>query len=258
MKATNNRSTYNLGFVLSGGGARGFAHLGAIQALLEKGIVPDIISGTSAGALAGAFLADGYMPEEILEIFSHRSVREFTGFSISRAGLFNTNKMIEFLKKHLRARTFEDLRITLHVTATDFERGVCHDFHEGPLLAPLAASCSIPIIFSPTVVAGRQYVDGGLLKNLPASIIRDQCEEIIGISLNPIYMDKYKDSFKGVAEKSFHCILNSNTGADKPLCDILIEPENIHKYSMFDVQYAKVIYNAGYKTVRIYFANKAG
>lgn len=100
---------------------------------------------------------------------------------------------------------------------------------------------------------GRHYVDGELLKNLPTSVIGDQCVRIIGISLNPIYVDKYKDSIKGV--KSLHCIFNSNTGEDKTLCDILIEPEDIHKYSMFDVQYSNAIYNAGYKVVRVYFAN---
>lgn len=223
---------------------------------MERRIVPEIISGTSVGALAGAFLADGYKPEEILDIFSHKSLREFAGFSISHAGLCNTTQIFDFLKKNIRAKNFEDLHIPLYITATDFENGVSYDFHEGPLLAPIVASCSIPILFNATIINGKQYVDGGLLKNLPASVIRDKCTEIIGINLNPIHLDKNKDSIKGIAEKSLHCIFNSNTGADKILCDILIKPKNIRKYSMFEMEHSKTIYDIGYKAASNYFDNR--
>ncbi|MCD8555182.1 MAG: patatin-like phospholipase family protein [Bacteroides graminisolvens] len=245
----NNSCKYNLGLVLSGGGAKGFAHLGAFKALRERNIMPDIISGTSAGALAGAFIADGYSPEEILHFFDGKTIKEFTEINTPGIGLFNTRRLFSFIKKHLRAKRFEDLHIPLIVTATDFDNGISTHFSEGLLVAPLVASCSVPIVFTPTIIDGKHYVDGGLFQNLPASVIRHQCKKIIGINLNPIYLKKHTNSLKGIAEKSLHCIFNSNTASDKKLCDTLIEPEGIWEHPMYDLKHAEKIFSLGYKAV---------
>ena len=92
---------YKVGLVLSGGGARGFAHLGVIQALNEAGIVPDVISGTSAGALAGVLYADGYKPKEILKFMSNGSRMDFMRPAVPREGLLQINGIIKILKTRL-------------------------------------------------------------------------------------------------------------------------------------------------------------
>ena len=237
---------YKIGFALSGGGARGFAHLGAIQALKEHGISPDIIAGTSAGALAGVFLADGYEPAEVMDVFNKMSFREFTDFSIPKNGIFTTKRLQDILKKHIRAKSFEELKIPLVVNTSDFEKGETIYFSEGPLIMPIVASCSFPIVFMPTIIDNVQHADGGLLKNLPASAIRKQCEKVIGINVSPISTKYVKNNLIGVLEKSIQFMLDATTIPDIPLCDMLIKPLEVRKHSIFDVKSSKEIYEVGY------------
>ena len=91
-----------LGYALSGGGAKGFAHLGALKVLEKCGLKPDVIVGTSAGALAGVFYADGYHPDEILELFRKREFKEFVEFTIPKAGFLKSTGLHAFLKKNCR------------------------------------------------------------------------------------------------------------------------------------------------------------
>ena len=160
--------------VLSGGGARGFAHLGVIQALNEAGIYPDVISGTSAGALAGVLYADGYSPEEILKLMNSGSRLDFMRPAMPREGLLQINGIIKILKAHLKAKTFEELKIPLYVAATDLNNGKSVYFSEGNLLDPVIASASIPVLFQPVKINNISYVDGGVLDNLPVYPIRKQ------------------------------------------------------------------------------------
>ncbi len=158
---------YNIGLVLSGGGARGFAHLGLMQALNEAGIFPDVISGTSAGALAGVLYADGYTPREILHLMNTGSRLDFMRPALPREGLLQIGGIIKILKSCLRAKTFEELKIPLYVTATDLNNGRAEYFSSGILLDPVIASASIPVLFQPVMINDIYYVDGGVLDNLP-------------------------------------------------------------------------------------------
>ena len=122
---------YKIGLVLSGGGARGFAHLGVIQALNEAGIFPDVISGTSAGALVGVLYADGYTSKEILKLLNTGSRLDFMRPALPREGLLQINGIIKILKTSLRAKTFKELKIPLFVSATDLNNGKAVYFSEG-------------------------------------------------------------------------------------------------------------------------------
>lgn len=240
------RQKHPIGLALSGGGSKGFAHLGVIQALEEKGIKPDLIAGTSAGALAGVFYADGYSPKEILSFFQKKAFKEFAELTIPQSGLFKTDRFHKFLKKHIRAKTFEDLSIPMKVTATDIENGISVNFEKGPLTPVIIASCSFPIVFTPMEINGTYYVDGGLFKNFPVSIIRKQCEKIIGVNVSPLTGQKYKNSLYYVAERSFHYISCSNSMIDRNLCDLLIEAPRVSKFSMFSLDHSQEIFDLGY------------
>ena len=124
---------YNYGFVLSGGAARGFAHLGVAKALAEEGIRPDILSGASAGSIVGAYLADGYLPEEILEIFLIRKLFQFVQFTIPHFGFLSLEGLEEVLEETLHAKTFEELKIPLYISATNCNKGEIVYFHKGAL-----------------------------------------------------------------------------------------------------------------------------
>lgn len=240
------KSKYNLGLALSGGGAKGFAHLGVMQALNEKGLYPEVIAGTSAGAFGGVLYADGYSPEEILSFFKKKVFREFAEFAIPHGGFFKSEGFRTFLKKHLRAKTFEDLKVPLHVLATDIEHGESKVFNSGALIPAVIASCSVPIIFRPVEIDKHYYVDGGLFKNFPVSTIRDECKKIVGVNVSPIMKAEFRSSIKYIAERSFHYMSGSNTLLDRNLCDYLIESASLSQYSMFDLEHVEDIYKAGY------------
>ena len=172
MTEETNHNAYKLGLALSGGGAKGFAHIGVFRLLEECGLKPDIIVGTSVGSLMGALFADGYTSDEIKELFTGREFSEFAQLQIPKSGLFDSKRFRYFLRRHLRAKTFEELKTPLVVVATDLDNGESHEFRSGPIVEAVTASCSIPIIFSPVVINGVHYVDGGLFHNFPVSIIR--------------------------------------------------------------------------------------
>lgn len=244
---------YKLGVALSGGGAKGFAHLGVLQRMYEIGLKPEILSGTSAGAFAAALVADGRTPKEAIEIFEDLSFQEFVKIGIPQAGLFKTSKFHGFLKKYLKSVKIEDLEIPVRIMATDIEHGELKEFKTGNLADAVVASCSVPIVFSPMEIKGRHYVDGGLLKNFPVTNIRKECEKIIGVNVSPILRAEYKNSIKYVAERSFHYMSSSNTFMDKKACDYLIESSDLTSYSMFDLDHVMEIFNAGYKLASTYF-----
>lgn len=158
---------YGTGFALSGGFVKGYAHLGALQALFEYGIRPEIIAGVSIGAVAGVFIADGKRPEEVLELFMSREFRSFTGFTRSRGGFMNLDNFYGFLRDTLSVGRIEELSLPLAVTATNLDTGRSVHFREGEIAPRIAASCCVPGLFTPIEIEGDHYVDGGVLMNLP-------------------------------------------------------------------------------------------
>ncbi|MCC8199722.1 MAG: patatin-like phospholipase family protein [Tannerellaceae bacterium] len=237
---------YRLGLALSGGGAKGFAHIGVFKMLEECNLMPEIISGTSVGALMGALFADGYSAEEIKLLFTGREFTEFAQLQIPKAGLFDSTRFSYFLKRHLRTKNIEDLRIPLVIIATDLDHGVSCEFREGPIVEAVTASCSVPIIFNPVVIGGTHYVDGGLFRNFPVSTIREECERVIGVNVSPLVPQKYKQTLFHIAERSYHYMFRANTLEDRLLCDVLIEAEEFGLYKMFDLENMDLITGIGY------------
>lgn len=247
MTSTTGNRPYKLGLALSGGGSKGFAHVGVFKMLEECGLKPDIISGTSVGALMGVLLADGYSADEIKEMFLGREFSEFAEFQVPRSGFFNSKRFRYFLKRQLRAKTFEELKTPLVVLATDLDHGTSYEFRSGPLVEAVTASCSIPIIFSPVVINGTHYVDGGLFRNFPVSTIRQECERIVGVNVSPLIPQKYKQTILHIAERSYHYMFRANTLEDRELCDVLIEAEEFGRYKTFDLENVELICNTGYE-----------
>lgn len=238
---------YKLGLALSGGGAKGFAHLGVFQFLNECSLKPDIISGTSAGAVVGALYADGHSPEEIRNFFSGREFSEFAQLQIPKSGLFDMSRFKDFLKRNLRAKRIEDLSIPMVIVATDLDNGQSHEFRNGPLVEAIAASCSIPIIFSPVEIEGIHYVDGGLFRNFPVTTIREECERVIGVNVSPLIPHKYKQTIIHIAERSYHYMFQANTLEDRGACDVLIEAKEVGLYKTFDLDNVDLISQIGYE-----------
>ena len=232
---TNNWANrkYQLGYALSGGFIKGFAHLGVMQALLEHDIKPDIISGVSAGALAGVFYADGNEPHQVLDYFSGHKFQDLT---------------IDFLRTNVKAKNLEDLQIPLIITATDLDHGRMVHFHRGSIAERVAASCCMPVMFAPVNIEGTNYVDGGLMMNLPVSTLRRVCNKVVAVNVSPIMAQDYKMNIVSIAMRSFHFMFRANTFPEREKCDLLIEPYNLYGYSNTELEKAEEIFEQGYNT----------
>lgn len=249
MKANNHTDhKYKVGYALSGGFIKGFAHLGVMQALLEHDIKPDIISGVSAGALAGAFYADGNEPYEVLKYFAGHKFQDLTKLVIPKLGLFDLSEFIEFLKSNIKAKNIEDLKIPFIITATDLDNGKSIHFTKGSLAERIAASCCMPVMFAPVKIDDVFYVDGGLFMNLPVSTLRKECEKVVAINVSPLVTEEYKKNIVSIAMRSYHFVFCANSLPQKENCDLLIEPYNLHGYSNHELEKAEEIFEQGYKT----------
>ncbi|HOW09582.1 MAG TPA: patatin-like phospholipase family protein [Bacteroidales bacterium] len=245
-----NRKKYRTGVVLSGGGARGFAHLGVLRALNEAGIYPEIISGTSAGALVGVLYADGYSPDEILLMMNASSTLHYVRPTVPREGLLQISGIEKILQDNLRARKFENLKRPLFVTATDLNRGRAVYFSEGELLRPVIASASIPVLFKPVIIDNTTYVDGGVMDNLPVKPIEDLCQFLVGSYVNPVGREETVTSLVQIAERAF--MLNMSKELDHKIhkFDLFIAPQELKNYKILDPEKAVEVFEIGYKETR--------
>lgn len=250
MTDEKSKTGYDVGLVLSGGGARGYAHLGVLKALNELGIFPDIISGTSAGAIAGAMYADGYTPMQILKILGKNSRLDFLKLTVPRDGLLKMSGMTKLLGDSLRAKTFEELKIPLVVTATNLNLGKIEYFSSGELLTPVIASASIPVIFTPVEMNGCKYVDGGVMDNMPVGPVEKKCRILIGSYVNELGESDNFSSLIGIAERSFHLSIVKDLSAKRKRLDIFINPPGLSEFNAFDQAKAAEIFRSGYRAAR--------
>jgi NTE family protein len=238
-----------IGLVLSGGGARGIAHIGVLKALNELNIHPTVISGTSAGSIIGVLYAMGLSSQDMIDFVGHSSLWKFFRFEWSAGGLSNLNYLKERLIQIGIPPNFEDLQKKLYVTATNLTKGKTEIFHEGPLLDTILASCSIPLVFKPVIINGDRYADGGILNNLPASAIISKVHRILGVNVIPLSGNDDKDyqSSVQVAQRCFELFMNANTQPELVACDFVIEPK-VQDFYLFSLPKFNLIHDIGYET----------
>lgn len=250
------KKPYRLGLALSGGGARGFAHVGAIRALEEHGLRPDVIAGVSAGSVVAVLYAGGCGYDRMLSLFRDAKFRDFAELSVPRDGFFRLDRFKRFIVKSAGVSRIEQLAIPTMVCATDFDHGNSVAFTEGPLGECVVASCSIPIVFKPVRINGVSYVDGGVLHNLPAWAVREKCDRLIGINCSPLAVGKYKHTLIDIAHRSYSLLAKSNARQDMKLCDLAVEINEIADYQVFNLKDTERVYRSGYKaTVEALKAN---
>lgn len=162
-----------LGLALSGGAARGFAHVGVLKAFVEHGVSVDLISGTSAGSFVGGAYAAGLSVDEIAELGKKISWLGIAGFSYSPRGFLSNAALGTFIKNNFPATRFEQLLIPFAAVACDLATGKEVVFKdEGDLVTAIRASCAIPGVFVPVDDEGRQLIDGGVVSPMPTKAVR--------------------------------------------------------------------------------------
>jgi NTE family protein len=241
---------YKTGLVLSGGGTRGFAHIGALKALEEDGIRPDVVSGTSVGSIVGAMYADGFTPDRMLEIFRKYSIFRLSRPSFSRRGFLNFGGLKKGIMRHLSVHTFEELNVPLYVCIANLSTGEVEYVHQGPLPDVLTASASIPILYAPVRIRDELYIDGAVFDNFPVKPIRDQCERIIGINIMPAGPPQKLKNFRRTSMRIFQLLMNAADSDSWQECDILIEPEGIAEFGYLKHRQGMQMFNIGYESAR--------
>ncbi|MEA5140851.1 patatin-like phospholipase family protein [Arcicella rigui] len=240
--------------VLSGGAARGIAHLGVLKALQEQKVEITAISGCSAGAIVGAMFAAGYSPEHIFEIVVSTNTLRALRPAWSRVGLLNMKKAEEIYSVYLPHNSFENLKIPLTVNATDLYNGEIIYFSTGELLKPVMASCCIPGLFEPIIHNHKTLVDGGVLNNMPIEPLLNQNEFIIGSHCNPYGLSKSPKSMASLVQKALFLAINNNSQSRIKQCNLVIEPPLLKNFDPLDIRKAKEIFKVGYefaKTLKV-------
>ncbi|WP_116124629.1 patatin-like phospholipase family protein [Lewinella sp. IMCC34183] len=241
-----------IGITLSGGGARGAAHIGALRALTEAGIEPDKVVGVSAGALVGAMYAAGVSPDDMMAFALESSIFRFYKLGMPLAGLTSSDYLQERLATVIPENSFAGLQKPFFVGVTNLNTGQleCHD--SGPLHTLVAASCGIPFLFRPVVIDGAQYVDGGVIENMPVKPLLNQTDFIIGSNLMPYESLKPADvkTVIGIVWRCFDLSIMANTLPSAELCDVVLEPSNLNDYHIFNLNRLSDLHDVGYEHTR--------
>lgn len=216
-----------IGVALGGGFARGIAHIGVLRVLEEEGIPVSLMTGTSVGALIGACYCSGLSLAEMDEVARNSRFTNFARWTLSRFGFASNDRMISFLTRTLKCKTFEDLRIPLGVAATDFNTGEGVVFHSGSIIDPVRASCAYPGMFLPVEIRGRNLVDGMLSYPVPTRPLRDMgADRVIAVHLKGTWSNGGAPRHLfDVIGQSFAIAQDSMAPVWRAAADLVVEPD---------------------------------
>jgi NTE family protein len=243
-----------IGLALSGGAARGIAHVGVLRALEENAIPIDAIAGASAGALIGGAYAAGLSIAQLEAMARKFRWRHISRFSFSRLGLQSNAPMEKFLRNSLPVTRFEELRIPFAALATDLQTGTAVVFRDqGDLTIAIRASNCLPAFYVPVRDSeGRLLVDGGLVANLPISYTRDLGADIvIAVDVGADgarFMDRPRTAL-GVMTQVFVAVERIVSDQEKEKADLIITPKVGH-IRWDETRRAEEFLKIGYETAR--------
>ena len=216
-----------IGVALGGGFARGIAHIGVLKVLEEEKIPVSVVTGTSVGALMGAAYCSGASLAELEALAHNVRFTSFARWTLSRCGFASNDRMVSFLARILKVKTFEELRIPLGVTATDFNTGEGVVFQSGSMIDPVRASCAYPGMFLPVQIRGRYLVDGMLSHPVPTRPLREMgADRVLAVHLKGTWanggpprhlFDVIGQSF-AIAQDAMSCLW-------REAADVVIEPD---------------------------------
>lgn len=234
-----------LSLCLSGGGARGVAHLGVIEKLIENHQVEfKAVSGTSAGSIIGAFIAANYKPKEILDILLNTDFYKHFRPSFS-GGFIDLKSFRPLFEKYLPVK-IEDLSMPFFACVTNLDSGKAEFLHQGNLFDSIIASSSIPLIFKPYTINEKHYVDGGILNNLPIEPLSAFPYKIMGINIHPLGNYNFENSVTNIAMRVIHITTSSHVYDKISKCDYYIEPNDIEVIGVVDYKSIKKAFDIGY------------
>lgn len=236
------------GLALSGGGARGVAHLGVLLAMEEHGFHPSVISGTSMGAMVAVGYGLGIPVMEMLAILK-KEIKpvHVTNMNMRRLGIFNMRKVENIFRELAPQDDFSILKIPTYLSVTNLNSGHNEIKSEGKFIAFTIASGSIPLLFRPVIIDGVYYVDGGLTKNMAAEILKDKCDKLIGVHVNHIAEKQEFKRMKDIAARSYHLAIYNTIRNELGYCDYVVDPPGTRRYTALDFNKSDEIFDVGYQ-----------
>jgi NTE family protein len=225
-----------IALVLGGGAAKGFAHIGVIKALEAQGIQAEIVVGTSAGSVVGALYAGGYDGFELQRIALDLNESMFSDWSLPDRGFLRGEALQEFVNKAVKNRPLDKLNRIVAVMATDLQSGEGVAFQRGDTGMAVRASSTVPGVFQPVRIAGREYVDGGLVSPVPVRVARRLGADIViasDISAKPSL--KRVEGTLDVLLQTFTIMANTIAGQELTEADVVIRPD-VAKLNSTDFQ----------------------
>ncbi len=236
-----------VGIALSGGGVKGFAHAGFLSVLFKNNIIPEAISGTSAGAIVGALVANGHSPEDILKLRKKLNFASIIRIGNPLDGISSINGLGKPLKRFLEGVRFKDLKIRLYVVATNLKTGKPHIFSKGKVLDAVLASSCVAGLFDPVSIGKKMFIDGGYTMPLPVSAIKEG--KIISVTLEHLKPEFKKATLLKTLARSANIMRRQLILQEEKLADLAIR---IHTYDFntFSVSQAGRLFRLGEETAK--------
>ena len=219
-----------IGLALGGGAARGFAHIGVIKVLEANGIKPNIIVGTSAGSVIGSIYASGISASELQQIaidLDEATITDWTNPFVGKlGGMIKGDALQNKINVLVKNRSIEQMKIPLAIVATDLKTGNPILFQRGDTGQAVRASSSVPGIFMPTNILGKEYVDGGLSSPVPIKFTRTLGADIvIAVNISADPSDQSVSGILGTLLQTTTIMGRSITSWELPLADVVVVPQ---------------------------------
>lgn len=215
-----------IALVLGGGATRGFAHVGVIKVLEQQGIVPDMIVGTSVGSVVGALYAAGYSGADLQRVALHIDEAVFGDWSLPDRGFFKGEALQSFINSAVQNRPLEKLNRPLAVVVTDLQSGEQVVFRRGDTGMAVRASSSVPGVFQPVTINGREYVDGGLTSPVPVRVAkRLGADVVIAVDVSNKPSNIRVGDTPNMLLQTFAIMGQTIARSELPEADIVVRPD---------------------------------
>lgn len=231
-----------IGLALGSGGAKGFAHLGALKAFEENGVEFSCVAGTSIGSVVGAFLAEGYSSTDIFELLKRIDLSEIKNLVMIK---MDTSGMFKVIDREIGALNIEEMKKPFKAVATVLDTGKEYVFDRGSVANALCASCSIPPFFKPVVIDGVSYIDGAFTNSVPADLVKQMgADYVVGIDLSN---HQQKSGILSKIFPTYKSNVKEPWAKGYQFSDIMLRP-NLGDYSSTSISAGLKMYDIGYNT----------
>ncbi len=216
-----------LGLALGGGAAKGFAHVGVIEVLEEAGIKPQLVVGTSAGSVVGAFYASGKTGDQLQhlsETMDEKTLADWNMPLIGR-GVMRGDALAKYVGQQLSVQKIEDMKIPLGIVATDLHTGQAILFQRGDVSTAVRASSAVPAVFQPVTIGEKDYVDGGLVSPVPVRFARQMGADIvIAVDISTPPENNKSDGMLQILLQTFNIMGKTITDFELKGADVVVKP----------------------------------